>query len=94
MDEEDRPDFLPQLFTSLRKVPAYERFIKDQFERCLDLYLCPRGRRKRPVVSDPQTLIPKMPKPQDLQPFPTTLLLQFLGHKAAVRSPPRALPFC
>lgn len=75
---------MPQLFTSLRKVPAYERFIRDRFERCLDLYLCPRKRRKRPFVKDPKILVPQLPKPQDLQPFPTTLLIQYLGHKAAV----------
>ncbi|PNH07892.1 Ribosome biogenesis protein BOP1 [Tetrabaena socialis] len=27
-------------------VPAYTDFIKERFERCLDLYLCPRIRRK------------------------------------------------
>lgn len=78
---------MPRLYGSLRKVPAYETFIKERFERCLDLYLCPRKPRKRPFVKDPQTLVPRMPKPQDLQPFPTTLLLQYLGHKAAVGLP-------
>lgn len=46
-DPEDRPKALPQAFTSLRAVPAYTDFIKERFERCLDLYLCPRVRRKR-----------------------------------------------
>ena len=84
LDDEDKPEYIPRLFTTLRKVPAYEGFIRERFERCLDLYLCPRKARKRPYVKDPQTLVPKMPKPQDLQPFPTVLLLQFRGHKAAV----------
>lgn len=34
----------------MRNVPAYENAVKDSFERCLDLYLCPRVRKKR--VSD------------------------------------------
>lgn len=31
----------------MRSVPAYENALKDAFERCLDLYLCPRVRKKR-----------------------------------------------
>lgn len=42
LDEEERPKFVPQGFDSLRAVPMYSDFIKEQFERCLDLYLCPR----------------------------------------------------
>ena len=66
------------------QVPAYSDFIKERFERCLDLYLCPRTRRKRLFVPDAKALVPKLPKPRDLQPFPTSLALRFLGHKAAV----------
>ncbi|KAJ6327823.1 hypothetical protein OIU78_014645 [Salix suchowensis] len=47
MDEEDRPKFIPKRFMSLRSIPAYENAVKDSFERCLDLYLCPRVRKKR-----------------------------------------------
>ena len=68
----------------LMQVPAYADFIKERFERCLDLYLCPRTRRKRLFVPDAKALVPKLPKPRDLQPFPTTLALRYLGHKAAV----------
>ena len=144
--------FQPRAYDSLRLVPAYAEFIKERFERCLDLYLCPRTRRRRvevtssacfistsihrcdenaspcvtwhsnitacdfsckvchapsrgmPVrpaacfvqVDDPQQLLPKLPKPKDLQPFPTQLTLQFLGHDAKVRSfavtKPHAVP--
>ena len=69
---------------TLTQVPAYADFIKERFERCLDLYLCPRTRRKRLFVPDAKALVPKLPKPRDLQPFPTTLALRYLGHKAAV----------
>ena len=34
-------------YASLREVPAYPRFIQERFERCLDLYLCPRQRRMK-----------------------------------------------
>jgi hypothetical protein len=34
---------------------------------------------------DPKTLVPKLPKPQDLQPFPQTLAMRFSGHTGRVR---------
>jgi hypothetical protein len=39
---EERPAYVPQAFDCLRHVPLYSDFIKERFERCLDLYLCPR----------------------------------------------------
>ena len=45
--EGERPPFQPTAYDALRKVPAYENFIRERFERCLDLYLCPRARIKR-----------------------------------------------
>lgn len=85
LDEEERPKFVPRAFESLRSVPMYSDFIKEQFERCLDLYLCPRVRKKRLHVN-PESLVPKLPKPQDLQPFPTTLAVRYEGHVGKVRS--------
>ncbi|EEC11439.1 block of proliferation protein, putative [Ixodes scapularis] len=68
--EERRINFLPAKYPCLRAVPAYERFIEERFERCLDLYLCPRQRKMR-VNVDAEDLIPQLPKPKDLQPFPS-----------------------
>ncbi|NXV05729.1 BOP1 protein, partial [Cettia cetti] len=82
---ERRLSFIPQQFPSLRAVPAYSRFIHERFERCLDLYLCPRQRKMR-VNVDPEDLIPKLPKPRDLQPFPTTQALIYRGHTSLVRT--------
>lgn len=39
--------FVPQAYSSLRQVPAYPKFIKERFTRCMDLYLCPRARKMR-----------------------------------------------
>ncbi|KAG7458239.1 hypothetical protein MATL_G00236050 [Megalops atlanticus] len=84
-DPEDRKlNFLPQKYPCLRAVPAFSRFIHERFERCLDLYLCPRQRKMR-VNVDPEDLIPKLPKPKDLQPFPTTQALVYRGHSSLVR---------
>eukprot|EP00898_Chlorokybus_atmophyticus_P006593 jgi/Chlat1/6935/Chrsp52S06612 len=84
-DPIDRPAFIPQRFMSLRAVPMYENFIKERFERCLDLYLAPRARRKKLNI-DPESLIPKLPKPRDLQPFPTMVGLVYIGHTGRVGS--------
>ncbi|XP_022061400.2 ribosome biogenesis protein bop1 [Acanthochromis polyacanthus] len=85
-DPSDRKlPFVPKKFSSLRQVPAFPRFIHERFERCLDLYLCPRQRKMR-VNVNPEDLIPKLPKPKDLQPFPTTQSLVYRGHSGLVRS--------
>ncbi|GAB1734229.1 hypothetical protein NU195Hw_g9245t1 [Hortaea werneckii] len=85
-DEEDRDrDFLPRDHAALRRVPGYERFVKEKFERCLDLYLAPRVRRSKLNI-DPESLLPKLPDPQELKPFPTTCAAVCRGHEGRVRS--------
>ncbi|GER39853.1 ribosome biogenesis protein BOP1 homolog [Striga asiatica] len=83
MFEEDRPKFIPKQFTSLRSVPAYEKAVQETFDRCLDLYLCPRVRKKR-INIDPESLKPKLPSRKDLKPYPTTCYLEYKGHKGPV----------
>uniref|UniRef100_A0A915J0I3 Ribosome biogenesis protein BOP1 homolog n=1 Tax=Romanomermis culicivorax TaxID=13658 RepID=A0A915J0I3_ROMCU len=79
-DAEDRKlDFLPRKFNCLRKVPQYANFAKDRFARCVDLYLAPRKRKMRLNV-DAEDLLPKLPEPKNLRPFPTVLSLNFKGH--------------
>ncbi|KAI7754053.1 hypothetical protein M8C21_009568 [Ambrosia artemisiifolia] len=85
MFEEDRPKFIPKRFTSLRSVPAYEKSVRESFDRCLDLYLCPRARKKR-INIDPESLKPKLPSRKDLKPYPTTCYLEYKGHKGPVVS--------
>lgn len=82
--EDRRIDFVPQQYSSLRVVPSYPRYVNELFERCLDLYLCPRQRKMR-VNVNPEDLIPKLPKPKDLKPFPATLSLVYRGHTDVVR---------
>ncbi|WPG99635.1 ribosome biogenesis protein erb1 [Acrodontium crateriforme] len=84
-DEERVRDFLPQDHSALRKVPGYAQFIKEKFERCLDLYLAPRVRRSKLNI-DPESLLPKLPDPQELKPFPTTNATLYRGHEGKVRS--------
>ncbi|CAH1102227.1 unnamed protein product [Psylliodes chrysocephalus] len=77
--------FIPEKYDSLRKVPAYPRFIKERFLRCLDLYLCPRAIKMKLNI-EPESLVPKLPSPKDLQPFPTVLAIEYKGHTDMVRS--------
>ncbi|KAI0134010.1 BOP1NT domain-containing protein [Xylariales sp. AK1849] len=85
-DEEDRAkDYLPVRYNSLRQVPGWDKAVKDRFERCLDLYLAPRVQKNRLNI-DPSSLLPKLPRAEELRPFPTVCQTLFLGHKGRVRS--------
>lgn len=82
-EKEDRErDFLPQKYTSLRVVPAYDQFIQERFSRQLDLYLAPRIQRKK-LDMNPEDLIPKLPSPSSLKPFPNYKALRFRHERDA-----------
>lgn len=51
----------------------------------MDLYLCPRALKMRLTI-EPESLVPQLPSPKDLQPFPTTVSMVFKGHSDMVRS--------
>ena len=77
--------FLPQSFAALRHVPFYHHSIQDAYQRCLDLAFFPRKQRTRLVV-DPSKLLPDLPDPKDLRPYPERLSFLYKGHTATVRS--------
>jgi len=84
MDEEDRPfNFIPEAFNKMRHIPLYDNLIKERFQRCLDLYLCPRVKKKRLNI-DPDILIPKLPDSSTLRPFPTSANISYNGHKSPI----------
>jgi ribosome biogenesis protein ERB1 len=86
LDPEDRErDYLPKKYSSLRLVPAYDRFIKDRFNRQLDLYMAPRIQRVKLNI-DPNTLIPKLPSPSSLKPFPIYRSLSLNHAKGRARA--------
>ncbi|WCJ32635.1 hypothetical protein M5689_014045 [Euphorbia peplus] len=85
MDEEDRPQFIPQRFSSQRSIGAYENAINEMFERCLDLMLSLRIRRKK-LNAGPEDLRPKLQSKKDLKPYPTSCYLEYKGHTGAVMS--------
>ncbi|KAI0889713.1 ribosome biogenesis protein erb1 [Annulohypoxylon maeteangense] len=83
--EEREKEYLSQKYDSLRRTPAYDQFVKERFERCLDLYLAPRIRKNRLNI-DPASLLPKLPRPEELRPFPTVASIEYTGHEGRVRS--------
>ena len=77
--EEREQKWLPTKFKSLRTVPLYKDFIQERFDRCLDLYLCPRVRRLRFNMPSDE-FMPTLPNPRDLEPFPKVLAHMFAGN--------------
>lgn len=39
-----------KVYDALRKVPVYEKFVEEQFERCMNLYLAPRVVHKKVII--------------------------------------------
>ncbi|ODQ58173.1 hypothetical protein WICANDRAFT_64317 [Wickerhamomyces anomalus NRRL Y-366-8] len=78
-------NFIPKKYGSLRKVPGYEENIRERFERSLDLYLAPRVRHNKLNI-DPESLIPELPSPKDLRPFPIRCSTSYVGHKGKIRT--------
>jgi len=78
LETADRPHglFVPTKFKNLRSVGSYQHSVREAFERCLDLYLCPRVMKRRLNI-DPESLVPSLPKAADLRPFPTAMAVQF-----------------
>ena len=70
-------------FDALRRVPAYPKMVNERFERCLDLYLCPRMRSRKGerTAENLQRRMAeekrKTPKPSELKPFPRTLSIEY-----------------
>ena len=82
-DDKDMQISSKQSFDCLRKVPAYDRFVNEQFERCLDLYLCPRMRSRKGnrTAENLQRRMAeqraKLPKPSELKPYPRKLAMEY-----------------
>ncbi|OUS41777.1 NUC169 domain-domain-containing protein, partial [Ostreococcus tauri] len=70
---------------SLRYLIANANFVKECFNRCLDLYLCPRA-KKQTIQVDPDSILPQVPEVSNLKPFPRVLSVSYPGHKHHVQS--------
>jgi ribosome biogenesis protein ERB1 len=81
--DDRKTNFLPQKYSALRLAPAYPPLMRERFDRCLDLYLAPRAVKKRMNV-DPTDLLPQLPSPEELKPFPCRLGREYVGHNSVV----------
>ena len=79
------PNLVPNCRNSLRTLAANPNFIKECFNRCLDLYLCPRIERQ-PLRMEPNSLLPNIPNPADLKPFPTLSSTKYANSKHEICS--------
>jgi ribosome biogenesis protein ERB1 len=79
------PTYMTCIYKSLRLVPTYEKFIYEQFNRCLDRYLYPRSKKEHLNI-DTREIVPKLPKPCDLEPFPKSISIIYTGHRGTVSS--------
>lgn len=66
-------------------VEGYDKAIRERFERCSDLYLCPRKMAVR-LPDTAAELLPELPDPEELRPFPTAEAIRFVGHTGRVRA--------
>ena len=62
--------FIPQKYSSLRKVPGWTNFIRERFERCLDLYLAPRQRKMRLLKQNKMLLTTFSTSDQEIDSLP------------------------
>lgn len=77
IDEPINPDdYLPQKYSALRLVPIYARALHERYARCLDLFLCPRAIKNK-ININPDSLLPELPDPRDLRPFPILKSINF-----------------
>jgi ribosome biogenesis protein ERB1 len=77
--------YVPQKYSALRKVPAYDQIIKERFDRCLDLFIAPRVVRPK-ININPESLIPQLPDPENFRPFPEKLELRYQDHDFPISS--------
>ncbi|KAJ4458137.1 putative Ribosome biogenesis protein BOP1 [Paratrimastix pyriformis] len=73
--------FLPQMYAAMRQVPGYKDFIKERFQRDLDLYLFPASSRRS--FTSTLRICPSCPT-RRICCLPQVMTLEFFGHGAAI----------
>ena len=69
----------------LRRIPRYDNLIEEELERCCDLFLSARTIRKKLDLKENE-ILPDLPKPEELKPFPTKESIVYKGHESSIRS--------
>ena len=68
----------------LRRIPRYDNLIEEELERCCDLFLSARTIRKKLDLKE-NDILPDLPKPEELRPFPTKECMIYKGHDSSIR---------
>jgi ribosome biogenesis protein ERB1 len=71
-------------FDSLRKIQQYEKLIPENFDRCVDLITSARVIHQKTDIKE-EDILPKLPKPEELKPFPSRENYSFKGHDASIK---------
>ncbi|MCQ2817220.1 MAG: hypothetical protein MJ252_08150 [archaeon] len=69
----------------LRRIPRYEKLIDEELERCCDLFLSSRAIRKKLDLKE-SDILPELPKPEELRPFPTKETIIYKGHESSIKA--------
>ena len=69
----------------LRRIPRYDNLIEEELERCCDLFLSSRTIRKKLDLNENE-ILPDLPKPEELKPFPTKECIVYKGHESSIRA--------
>jgi len=72
-------------FEALRKIPKYGKLIDENFDRCCDLVMSSRFLKKK-VDLKIEDILPSLPKPEELKPFPTKENVNYKGHNSFVNA--------
>ena len=68
----------------LRRIPRYDNLIEEELERCCDLFLSARTISKKLDLKE-NDVLPDLPKPEELRPFPTKECMVYKGHESSIR---------
>jgi ribosome biogenesis protein ERB1 len=69
----------------LRRIPRYDNLIEEELERCCDLFLSARTIKKKLDLKESE-ILPDLPKPEELRPFPTKECIVYKGHESSIRA--------
>lgn len=80
-EKESKPEI--KIYDALRKIPKYNKLLEENFERCCDLVMSSRFVKKKTDIKV-EDILPTLPKPEDLKPFPTKENITYRGHTSFV----------
>lgn len=78
---EENPDC--KQIDALRKIPKYNKLLEENFERLCDLVMSSRFVKKKTNIKI-EDILPTLPKPEELKPFPTKENILYRGHDSTV----------